>query len=138
MTSSPRALLPDLPKDYSFPPTTFELTPDFVTAYLDATCDEAPVYAEAALAPPLAVAARALGTLLDLVELPPGSLHTGQEMEVHAGIPSDATLELSGRVAQRSERAGMTIAALDFAVARGADVVMRGRTTVMMPKETIA
>lgn len=135
MSIPSRTLLSDLPKGHEFSPTTFELTQQYVDEYLAATKDENPIYGETGLAPPLAVAARALGALLGVVELPGGSLHTSQEVEMRAGVPVPTTLELSGRVAQRSERAGMIIAALDFdvRVAGASDASLAGRTTVMMP-----
>ena len=85
----------------------------------------------------MAVATRALGALLDEIELPPGSLHTGQEIEMRTGVPASAKLTLSARVAQRSKRGGMIIAVLQFDVTAndGAEPVLTGRTTVIMPQE---
>ena len=138
MTAAPRTLLSELQKGHEFPSTPFAVTAEYVESYLRATRDENGVYGETKLAPPLAVAARALGALLELVELPGGSLHTGQEMEVLRGVPQDATLELCGSVAQRSERAEMVIAALEFEVRDAGEAVLRGRTTVMMPQDGAA
>ncbi len=134
MTASPRVLLSDLPKEHRFPETRIELTPERIAAYTSATGDGCGVYQERGLAPPLGVAALALGALLELVELPAGSLHASQEADAHAGVPLDATLTLRGRVAQRSERAGMVISVLEFEVTPdGAnDPALTGRTTVMM------
>ncbi len=137
MATPSRAILSDLPKGHEFPPTTFELSADYVDAYLAATQDGNSVYADAGFAPPLAVAARALGVLLDVIELPGGSLHTGQEVAVQAGVTAPASLELSGRIAQRSKRAGMIIAALEFTVSEAdkSGPILLGRTTVMMSQE---
>ena len=59
---------------------------------------------------------------------------------MHTGVPMSAKLTLSGRVAQRSERAGMIIAVLQFDVTTsdGAEPALTGRTTVMMPQEAEA
>ena len=132
-----RTLLSELPTGFEFSPPSFDLTREYLDAYASATRDTSTVYAEAGLAPPLAVASRALGALLSVVELPPGSLHTGQEIEMRAGVPPSAKLTLSGRVAQRSERGGMIIAVLQFDVTvnDGAEPALTGRTTVMMPQE---
>ena len=106
-------------------------------AHRATTRDSSTAYDEAGLAPPLAVATRALGALLAVVELPPGSLHTGQEIEMRAGVPLSAKLTLSGKIAQRSERAGMIISVLQFDVTvnDGAEPALTGRTTVMMLQE---
>ncbi len=135
MTRPPRVPLPDLSKGHAFPETAFNLSRDDTVSYLEAVGDANPLYLESGLAPPLAIAARALGALLDTIELPPGTLHTGQEVEAHTAVHIGAELALSGRIAQRSERAGLVISVLDFAVtAEGEDAPsLTGRTTVMAP-----
>lgn len=135
MTSRPRETLTSLPKGYQFPPATFQISSEHVARYLDAVGDSNAVYRERGLAPPLAVAARALGALLEVLELPGGTLHTGQEVDIHAGLPLDAELSLSGRLAQRSERGGVVISVIEFEVtAAGSPApAISGRTTVAAP-----
>lgn len=137
MATPSRTPLSDLPKGHEFFPPPFDLTREYVDAYLSATNDTSSAYDDAGLAPPLAVATRALGALLSVIELPPGSLHTGQEIEMRAGVPMSAKLTLSGKIAQRSERAGMIISVLQFDVTvnDGAEPALTGRTTVMMLQE---
>ncbi|MCH8025983.1 MAG: MaoC family dehydratase N-terminal domain-containing protein [Chloroflexi bacterium] len=129
------ALLSDLPKGHEFPATGLQITAEDALAYLDAVQDANSVYQDCGLAPPLAVAALALGALLDLMELPPGALHTGQQFESAAGVPFGASLTMNGRIAQRSERAGLIVSAIEFEVTiAGADApALTGRTTVMAP-----
>ena len=110
------ALLSELPKGYEFPATALQITVEDILAYVDAVQDANSVYQDHGLAPPLAVAARALGALLDLTELPPGALHTGQQFESAAGVPFGASLTMNGRIAQRSERAGLIVSAIEFEV----------------------
>jgi hypothetical protein len=133
MAPPARTLLSDLPKGHQFPATSFQLTAEDVSRYLDAVQDANTIYLERGLAPPLAVAARALGALLEVVELPAGTLHTGQEAEAHAGVPIGGALTLAGRIAQRSERAGLIISIIEFEVTpAGSDTAaVTGRTTVM-------
>jgi hypothetical protein len=130
-----RRPLSDLAKGHEFAPSRFELTEEDVFAYLNAVQDTNPVYLDRRLAPPLAVAARALRALLDVMELPAGLLHTGQEMEAHGSIPIGSDLTLAGRIAQRSERAGLLISVIEFEVTpAGSNVAaVTGRTTVMAP-----
>ena len=129
-----RTLLTELPKGHEFSATTFSLARDGVSLYLDAVEDLNGVYLERGLAPPLAVAALALGSLLDVIELPAGTLHTGQEVDVHAGVPVDAPLTLTGRIAQRSERAGMVISVIEFDVTPegSSSAALSGRSTVLV------
>lgn len=133
------ALLSDLPKGHEFPTTELQITAEDVSVYLDAVQDANSVYLDRGLAPPLAVAARALGALLDLIELPPGTLHTGQQIESAAGVPLGASLTLSARIVQRSERAGLIISTLEFEVtvapARAEKMpapALTGKTTMMV------
>ena len=132
------ALLSDLPKGYEFPATELQLTAEDILAYLGAVQDANSVYRDRGLAPPLAVAARALGALLQMLELPPGTLHTGQQVESAAGVPLDASLTLSGRIAQRSERAGLIISVIEFEVTVAPALAdktpaLTCKTTVMAP-----
>ena len=92
MAARSRSLLSELPTGHEFSPPPFDLTREYLAAYASATRDTSAVYNEAGLAPPLAVAARALGALLEVVGLPPGSLHTGQEIEMRAGVQASAKL----------------------------------------------
>ena len=134
MAAAARTILIDLPQGSEFQQTSFTITSTDLARYLDAVGDKNAVYRERGLAPPLAVAARALSALLEVTELTAGTLHTGQEVESHQGCPIDAPLAFSGRIAQRSERAGLVISVIEFAVATpdGARL-LTGRTTVMAP-----
>lgn len=132
---SVRTHISRLPKGHVFPATAFEVSAVDLERYLAAVEDANAIYGERDLAPPLAVAARALGVLLETLELPAGTLHTGQEIDVHGGIAPDVRLTLSGRIAQRSERAGMVITVIEFQVAPdGSNApALTGRTTVLFP-----
>ena len=132
---SARTSISHLPKGHVFPATAFALSAVDVERYVEAVEDANAIYRERGLAPPLAAAARALGVLLETIELPAGTLHTGQEIDVHGGIAPDARLTLSGRIAQRSERAGMVITVIEFQVTpEGTDApALTGRTTVLFP-----
>ena len=137
MAAPSRTLLPDLPKGHRFSDTSFQVTAEHITRYLEAVEDANSLYLERGLAPPLAVTARALASLLDAVELPPGALHTSQEVASHAGVSIGSTLTLSAEIVQRSERAGMVISVIAFeAKAEGSDTVaVAGRTMIIAPAD---
>ena len=140
MTAPDPVLLSTLPKGHRFPDTSFELTAQSVARYIEAVQDANGIYIERGLAPPLAIAAFALGVLLETMQLPDGALHTSQEIEVRQSVPIESALTLSGRVAQRSERAGMLISVLEFevALAGSRSAALVGRTTVLAPKAEAA
>jgi hypothetical protein len=123
-----------LPRGHVFPSAPLSLTPEAVAAYVAATQDSS-TYASTGGVPPLAVAALALRRLLEACSLPPGSLHTGQEVDFHAAVRPGDELVMTGEIAQRSERAGMAIVVVAFAVSRPDGPVVTGRTTVMAPLE---
>ena len=132
------ALLSELPKGYEFQATGLQITAADILAYVGAVQDANSVYQDRGLAPPLAVAAHALGALLQMIELPPGTLHTSQQVESAAGVPLGASLTLSGRIAQRSERAGLIISVIEFEVTVAHALAekmpaLTGKTTVMAP-----
>ena len=135
MAAPTRSLLSDLPKGHRFPALRFVLDDEDVARYLDAVQDSSAVYRDRGLAPPLAVAAHALGRLLDEVELAGGTLHTVQELETSAAVPIGTELTLAGRVAQRSERAGLIVSVLQFEITlpKADAPALSGRTTVMVP-----
>ncbi|HXK33940.1 MAG TPA: hypothetical protein VNM91_08030 [Dehalococcoidia bacterium] len=130
MTSSVRAPITSFPRGHEFPPATFTLTADRVTAYLAAVGDEG-TYGDAV--PPLAAVALGLAALQERISLPDGSLHTGQEVEHEAPVSVGAGLTLRARVAQRSERQGMVISVIEFEIGEGSATCIRARSTIMAP-----
>lgn len=130
-----RPLLSDLPRGHRLPDASLEPTGEDVSRYVKAVGDASALYLERRLVPPLAVAAFALGALLEVVELPAGTLHTGQEVEAHGGAPIGAALRLAGRIAQRSERGGFIVSVIEFEVTPAAwdTAALSGRTTVLAP-----
>jgi acyl dehydratase len=60
---------------------SWTITQESVRQYLNAVGDTLPLYAETGLAPPLALAAYSLRALLQKLNLPPGAIHSLQELE---------------------------------------------------------
>lgn len=104
-------------------------------AYRDATGDPLALYEEENLVPPLAVAAFALGALLESVGLPPGTLHANESLRAHAAVPAGATVECRARVAQRSQRGGWVVTALESEIMLDGSPAISARATVLCPAE---
>ena len=134
MAARVRLLITDLPKDHQFDIGAVDVSPEGVERYLAAVEDTNNIYAEHRLAPPLAGAALALAQRLNVSERPGGTLHTGQEIEMRGGVPIGASLSMRGRIAQRSQRAGIVIIVVEFALTAIDSSVpsLTGRTTVMV------
>ena len=134
-----------LAKGDALPPFPVAFGEDDVRAYLDATGEPperwseagaAPPerWSEAGAAPPLAAGAFAIAALLERVALPDGALHAGQEFEFLRAVVPGEPLEAEVRVAQRSERRGALLLALDIELrGAGGETVLRGRSTVAAP-----
>jgi hypothetical protein len=137
MAAPARAVLTDLPQGHEFALAGFTLTRERVEQYLAAVEDDQPIYFERGVCPPMAVAALALGAILVSVELPAGTLHTGQEIEQRAIVPIDAAISLKARLARRSDRAGLAICVIEFEVTPqgAARPVLVGKSTVMVAPE---
>ena len=128
-------VLTSLQAGHTFEPLTFTITAEQERAYTRATGDSQPVYEAEGLAPPLAVTALALGVLLDAVGLPDGALHASESMRVLKPVPLGSTLECRARLAQRSQRSGWIVTALDSEITLDGEPVIATRATVMCPAE---
>ena len=104
-------------------------------AYRAATGDALDVYDAQGAVPPLAVAAFALGALLESVGLPPGTLHANESLQAHAVVPEGATIECRARVAQRSQRGGWVVTVLESDLLLNGAAAVFARATVLCPAE---
>ena len=125
--------LTDLTAGHVFPPVHMHIDSDRVRDYVEATGDDLDVYMEAGVAPSLAVAAFALGALLESVSLPGGSLHASEALNFKAPVPIDAQVECRAVLAQRSVRGGYVVSILESEIVHNGSVALTARATVMSP-----
>lgn len=126
--------LDTLAKGHQVPPSTFELSPQWVRAYTAAVEDEAIGTLDGDLVPPMAVAALAVRSLLEGAQLPPGAIHLGQEIACLRPVRAGERLVAVGRVASRGERQGWIVMGIELNVeAEGGGPVMQGRALLTMP-----
>ena len=109
-----------------------------VEAYFSAVGDDTSSYREARGVPPMAVAGRTLGALVESLSMPPGSVHVGQELEFLHAVKMGQELACSVRLARESKRGGWRILVLEFSVDAEGEVVLRGKTTVMLPLKEVS
>lgn len=127
--------LTDVPAGHEFEAISIKLDATRSKAYRDATGDPLAVYEDQAAVPPLAVAAFALGALLESVGLPPGTLHANEYVRAHRIVPADATVECRARVAQRSLRAGRVFVVLESEIVLDGVPAVTTRATVLCEAE---
>lgn len=114
----------------------WEITPAAVREYLAAVGDTLPIYRDAQFAPPLLLAARVVGILLDQLSLPAGAIHSLQEVDTLAPARIGARVSASAQVAPAQERGGMRFLTVNYTIADSAGRdLMRGRTTVLLPDD---
>ncbi|PKB59606.1 MAG: hypothetical protein BZY83_00925 [SAR202 cluster bacterium Casp-Chloro-G2] len=112
---------------------SFHATPESVDEYLRSVGDELPVYREAGIAPPLYSAAKALGALLTKLELPPGAIHSLQEIETLAPIGIAGEIIVSAYLEKPRRRAGLEFLTAVCTIESGGVEALRSKTTVLLP-----
>src|SRR5690606_24642094 len=103
--------------------------------YREATGDTLSLYDEAHAVPPLAVAAFALGALMEVIDLPDGTLHGNESLEAHAIVPVGATLRCTPTVTRNASRAGMVFTTFEFVITHEGAPAVTARSTVLFPAE---
>jgi|SRR3990172_2300330 len=122
-----------LEKGHEFPPTEFELSAEWVDAYVAAVEDKAIGSCGPDSVPPMAIAALSIRALLERAGLPPGAIHVGQEIAFHRAVGRGERLSVVARVVSRGERAGWVLMAVDLSVSAGRHEAMSGRAVVTFP-----
>ena len=113
---------------------SWSLTEESVREYLDATGDDLGIYSESGLAPPLALCAYALGVMLEKLSLPPGTIHSIQEMEVLAPVTVGESLQGAAVPERPRSRGGLRFLTVSYTVTNhSGDTVQTGKTTVLAP-----
>ena len=137
MTSEPGAA-PLRPAAAETGPQTLDLGRISVDAgpvddYLRAVGDELPIYRQTGLAPPLYAAAAALGLLLKTLKLPPGAIHSLQEMDTLAPIAIGRDLPAAAALERPRQRGGLRFITASCALSdAGGAPALSGKTTVML------
>ena len=126
-------VLTDLAAGHTFPPIPFAIPAERARAYRAAAGDTLALYDERGFVPPLAVAALALGALLDHVSLPDGTLHASESASFNAHIPAGAALECQASLVQRSQRSGWIVSVLETNIVHNGTVAVTARSTVLSP-----
>ena len=111
----------------------WKLSDEFVQDYLEAVGDALPAYAHYGLVPPTALAARALGSLLEQLELPPGAVHSLQEIATIKPVSFGQEITGIASLGQPKRRGGMEFITAGFTLkdGEGRDV-LTGKSTVLV------
>ena len=104
-----------------------------VEDYLRAVGDELPIYRQTGLAPSLYGTAAALGLLLKTLNLPPGAIHSLQEVDTLAPIALGQELRAFSTLERPRQRAGLRFITATCALETSDDTpAIIGKSTVMV------
>ena len=114
---------------------SWELTAGDVREYLTAVGDELSIYCQHGFAPPLLLAARVVGRLLDRLSLPDGAIHSLQDVETVCAPRIGAAVSATARMEPARARGGLRFLTVSYTVVSDAGATLqRGRTTVLLPQ----
>ena len=109
------------------------VTEEWVGKYLEAVGDHLPHYLELGLAPPLALAALALGALLERLALPPGAIHSLQEIQTRKAVGFGEEVSGVAHLGPVRQRGNLQFITADFTLRnRAGDEVQTGKSTVLV------
>jgi acyl dehydratase len=128
----------DLEKGRTFPSVTFDLSRDWVDAYVAATGDGAIRELGEEAVPPMAIATLAIRALLQNAGLTPGTIHAGQELAFHQATQIGDAVSVDASVVSRGERQGWVLMSIDLEANGASGLLMSGRATITFPLEDAA
>ena len=108
--------------------------------YLDALESSLPIYAKHNLVPPMALAARTLGLLIEKLGLAPGTVHTSQEVTALKPVSVGQHISARAKPSRPLRRGQWEFLSVAFTLyeetpdGRGQEI-LKGKTTVMSPVE---
>ena len=114
---------------------SIDATLDSVETYLRSVGDSSPIYNEAGIAPPLFSAASALGSLLKELALPPGAIHSLQEIETVTPVVIGSEVTAQALVEKPRRRAGLEFVTVVCTVESHGSIAIKSKSTVLVPGE---
>lgn len=118
-------------KGHTFPSIALDLSEPWVKSYVDAVEDGA--IAQAGAVPPMALAALAIGALIESAGLPDGAVHVAQDLSFHRVVNPGENLTATARIVSRGERQGWVLMGVALTVSDREAAVMDGRATLTFP-----
>lgn len=111
----------------------WRVTKEWVDEYLEAVGDSLAIYLQLGLAPPLALAARALAALLEKLDLPAGAIHSLQEIQTQKAVGFGEEISGVAHLRPARNRGDLQFITADFTLRnRAGDEVQSGKSTVLV------
>lgn len=116
---------------HEFAPTSCRLSAETVQAYREAVGDKVTPPAES---PPMAIAACGMAALARVLTIPPGTIHTAQEMQFLRPVPPESDLRCRARVVQKQARARFRMLAVEITISTADGPALLQKTTLVLPE----
>ena len=111
---------------------SWQVTEEWGRRYLKVVADDRPEYMEAGMAPPLGLIAWALGSLLERLALPPGAIHSLQELETLGPVQWGEVISATASIDGPKRRGGLEVIHASYSLKDGSGrPVLKGRSTVL-------
>ena len=111
---------------------SFDTAQDLVDEYLRSVGDDLPIYKETGIVPPLYLAASALGSLLRKLALPPGAIHSLQEVATLTPVAIGSKVKVSAALEKPRRRAGLEFITAVCTVESGETAALNSKSTVLL------
>ena len=111
---------------------SFDAAQGSVGEYLRSVDDALPIYEETGIVPPLYLAASALGTLLRKLDLPPGAIHSLQEVTTLAPVAIGSQIQVHTFLEKPRHRAGLEFITAVCTVESGGAAALKSKSTVLV------
>ena len=123
----------ELTPGFEFPPVEYSLEEGIVNDYVAAVGVEPKSHV-----PPLAVAARAIASLGQLMVLPPGTIHASQEFEFNGFAFTGAKVSCVAKVLRKVSRGPMRMLTLEMRITEDSGALIQmGRSTIVLPEPQV-
>jgi hypothetical protein len=120
----------ELASGHEFSPVRYCLDAETVSAYVEAVGAHPRSHV-----PPLAVAARGIASLGELIALPAGTIHASQEFEFYRLVPVGARVVCVATVTRKLSRGAMRMLTLEMNISDESGApVQKGRSTIVLPE----
>lgn len=106
--------------------------------YREAVDDRSSPGGHRQFAHPMAVLALLIGRTMETIGLPPGSIHTNQDIEFFGAIQVDSTIDGTGSVVANNVRQGTRFLILELSARYLGTDVLIARSTIAVPEERSA
>ena len=103
-----------LEKDQIIFKKSIALSQDQIACYLDAVGDKSTLFLDEAIVPPMAILAQAMAEAMAAIKLPPGTVHTSQDLEVDHLASVGASVECTCAINSNTLRSDIRFLVLEF------------------------